>query len=317
MGTWLIYGYIVLQESLVSGDRMPSLILRWIASCSALIIAALGIFGGCVSHTAATKSFVDIQPVEKPFLWKAKKGDQQSWLFGTIHLGIDAERELPKEVWDAFNASDCFVMEANPADITLSEVAKVAYLPEGQRLSHMVKPEIYERLKKKLDGTIPESILDKSQPWFVSILLLRTGHSQNISMDAAMLARAKQSGKKIYFLEDWRDAIKDLAAVTTADDLAEMLKNEGQLEKELNELIETYRSGEEEKIAQILERLYGNNKANRAKMHRLIDVRNVKWMPPLTSAIEQGNCFVAVGAGHYLGEKSLKILLNDSGWVVL
>jgi uncharacterized protein YbaP (TraB family) len=132
-----------------------------------------------------------------------------------------------------------------------------------------------------------------------------------------MLARAKQSGKQIYFLEDWRDAIKDLAAVTSADDLAEMLKNEGQLEKELAELIETYRSGEEEKIAAILERLYGNTPANRAKMHRLIDGRNIKWMQPLTSAMERESCFVAVGAGHYLGDKSLKALLNDSGWVVL
>ena len=295
---------------------MP-LTLRRIATLSTLMFLSMSLLAGCVSQTTATKSFVDLQPVEKPFLWKAKKGTQQSWLFGTIHLGIDAERELPKEVWDAFNASDCFVMEANPADITLSEVAKFAYLPEGQRLSKKVKPEIYERLKKKLNGTIPESLLDKSQPWFVSILLLRTGHSQNISMDAAMLARAKQSGKQIYFLEDWRDAIKDLAAVTSADDLTEMLKNEGQLEKELDELIATYRSGEEEKIAEILERLYGNTKANRAKMHRLIDGRNVKWMPPLTAAIAKGNCFVAVGAGHYLGDKSLKTLLSDSGWVVL
>ncbi len=281
------------------------------------MIAAISFLGGCVSQTSATKNFVDLQPVEKPFLWKVKKGGQQSWLFGTIHLGIDAERELPKEVWDAFNASDCFVMEANPADISLSEVAKYAYLPEGQRLSKLVKPEIYDRLQKKLNGTIPDSLLDKSQPWFVSILLLRTGHSQNISMDAAMLARAKQSGKQIYFLEDWRDAIKDLAAVTSAEDLTEMLKNEGQLEKELAELIETYRSGEEEKIAEILERLYGNTPANKAKMHRLIDGRNVKWMQPLTSAIERGSCFVAVGAGHYLGDKSLKALLSDSGWVVL
>jgi uncharacterized protein YbaP (TraB family) len=296
---------------------MLSRALLRIATYSSLMIAAISFLGGCVSQTSATKNFVDLQPVEKPFLWKVKKGGQQSWLFGTIHLGIDAERELPKEVWDAFNASDCFVMEANPADISLSEVAKYAYLPEGQRLSKLVKPEIYDRLQKKLNGTIPDSLLDKSQPWFVSILLLRTGHSQNISMDAAMLARAKQSGKQIYFLEDWRDAIKDLAAVTSAEDLTEMLKNEGQLEKELAELIETYRSGEEEKIAEILERLYGNTPANKAKMHRLIDGRNVKWMQPLTSAIERGSCFVAVGAGHYLGDKSLKALLSDSGWVVL
>ncbi len=295
---------------------MPGLTLRRIANHS-IVIFALSLLAGCISQTTATKSFVDLQPVEKPFLWKAKKGTRQSWLFGTIHLGIDAERELPKEVWDAFNASDCFVMEANPADITMSEVAKFAYLPDGQRLSKLVKPDIYDRLKKKLNGTIPESLLDKSQPWFVSILLLRSGHSQNLSMDAAMLARAKQNGKQIYFLEDWRDAIKDLAAVTSANDLTEMLKNEGQLEKELDELIETYRSGEEEKIVQILERLYGNTKSNRAKMHRLIDGRNLKWMPPLTAAIAKGNCFVAVGAGHYLGDKSLKVLLGDAGWVVL
>jgi hypothetical protein len=109
---------------------MLSRALLRIATYSSLTIAAISFLGGCVSQTSATKSFVDLQPVEKPFLWKAKKGAQQSWLFGTIHLGIDAERELPKEVWDAFNASDCFVMEANPADISLAEVAKYAFCDE-------------------------------------------------------------------------------------------------------------------------------------------------------------------------------------------
>lgn len=282
-----------------------------------VLIAVLTLLAGCFSQVSAPKEQIDVIPVEKPFLWQAKKGTQNSWLFGTIHMGIDAERELPKKVWDAFAASDCFVMEANPAEVTVSEIAKYAYLPAGQRLSKMVTPEIYERLKKRLNGALPEALIDRAQPWFVSVLLLRSGESGNISMDATMLARAKQTGKKIHFLEDWREALKELAAVTTADDLEEMLIEEGQLDKDLKELVDAYRTGEEEQLAIILERVYGHSKTSREKLRRLIDGRNLKWMPNLTAAMDGSSCFIAVGAGHYLGAGSLKSLLGKSGWRVL
>lgn len=272
---------------------------------------------GCFSQVSAPKAVVDVNPVEKPFLWQVKKGSEQAWLFGTIHLGVDAERELPKEVWDAFKHADCFVMEANPSDISMAEIAKFAYLPDGQRLSKMVAPEVYTRLKMKLSGVLPESLLDRAQPWFVALLLLRSGQTSAVSMDAAMLARAKQSGKQIFFLEDWRDALKDFAAVTTAADLEEMTAEEGRLDKDLQDLTEAYRSGQEEKLAAILDRVYGQSKESREKLHRLIDQRNKKWMPGLTQALAGRKCFVAVGAGHYFGDGSLKVLLDQQGWLVL
>jgi hypothetical protein len=281
-----------------------------------LALAALMVTG-CVTQVTSTKAIVDVNPVEKPFLWQVKKGPQQAWLFGTIHVGVDAERELPKDVWNAFKAADCFVMEANPSDITMSEIAKFAYLPDGQRLSKMLSPTAYGRLKERLSGTLPESLLDRAQPWFVSLLLLRSGETNSVSMDAAMLARARQSGKKIFFLEDWRDALKDFAAVTTAADLEDMISEDGRLEKDLEDLTAAYRSGQEDKLSAILDRVYGQSRDSREKLHRLIDQRNQKWMPTLTAALDGHSCFVAVGAGHYFGDRSLKVLLDESGWLVL
>lgn len=272
---------------------------------------------GCFTQITAPKAVVDIQPVEKPFLWQVKNGGKSSWLFGTIHLGVDAERELPKQVWDAFNASECFVMEANPAEITMSEVASMATLPRGQKLSDLVGVSVFRALVSKVRGTLPESLLERSQPWFVSLLLLRSGYENTISMDAAMLARARQSGKQVFFLEDWRDAMKEYAAIVNADDLKEMLANEGKLEKDLNDLIEAYRSGQEEKLAGILDRVYGSTKDGRQKMHRLIEGRNHKWMPVLLEALRGRGCFVAVGVGHYLGNESLRSLLDARGWMIL
>lgn len=296
---------------------MSSLALTFHRRLRIAIAAVLVLLTGCFSHVTAPRELIDAVPVEKPFLWQVKKGTQQSWLFGTIHMGVDAERELPSAVWDAFKASDCFVMEANPAEVTISEIAKFAYLPTGQRLSKMVAPDVYDRLKKRLNGALPETLIDRAQPWFVSVLLLRSGEAGGISMDAAMLARAKQAGKKIYFLEDWRSALKVLAAVTTADDIDEMLKEEGQLDKDLKELVDAYRSGEEDQLAKILARVYGHSETSKEKLRRLIEGRNIKWMPNLTAALEGGSCFVAVGAGHYLGSHNLKSLLGESGWRVL
>src|SRR5690349_16614938 len=60
--------------------------------------------------------------VVRPFLWTSEKGGKQSYLFGTIHTGVDARKELPKEVWDAFDKAPCFVMEADLQAVDMAEI---------------------------------------------------------------------------------------------------------------------------------------------------------------------------------------------------
>src|SRR5215212_7933439 len=55
----------------------------------------------------------DPNAITRPFLWKAEKGGTTSWLFGTLHLGVNADTQLPSWVLDKIGTVATFVMEAD------------------------------------------------------------------------------------------------------------------------------------------------------------------------------------------------------------
>jgi hypothetical protein len=42
--------------------------------------------------------------------------------------------------------------------------------------------------------------------------------------------------------------------------------------------------------------------------------RTLRWLPKILEALEKGNVFIGVGAGHIVGEKGLKKLLEERGY---
>ena len=86
-------------------------------------------------------------PAERgPFLWEVPGAAGPSYLFGTIHVGFQADRELPGWVWDRLSSCDTFVMEMDLASVDALEVARMSMLPEGQSLEAMLGPEDWQRL---------------------------------------------------------------------------------------------------------------------------------------------------------------------------
>src|SRR5688572_1195453 len=54
--------------------------------------------------------------ITRPFFYKVEKDGKTSYLLGTWHMGVDAQKQLPKAVWDALGAATTFAMEVDPAD---------------------------------------------------------------------------------------------------------------------------------------------------------------------------------------------------------
>ncbi len=87
-----------------------------------LPLAALGLAlaGGSASDASASTAQAEhTEPsatIDAPFLWKIDGGAKPSFLFGTIHAGVDAS-ELPPLVDNALQESPIFVMETSPGDV--------------------------------------------------------------------------------------------------------------------------------------------------------------------------------------------------------
>jgi uncharacterized protein len=291
----------------------------------ATLLSLLGLAGAVVSSTACASAAAssagpaarraeapaDDHGLRGPFLWELQGPRAPSYLFGTVHLGFRADRDLPRWVWDKLRACDTFVMETNLSKVDLTEVTQMATLPEGQSLADMLPADKWNRLVE-LTG-LPESTLRSRQPWFASQLVFQRLYPTPVPLDVALMQKASELDKEIAFLEHWEFQLRLLARTITADDLGELLVPGGKGQRLMSDLIAAYRAGDFEKLAAISEQ----ERADDPDRHEaLLDARNRDWIPKLKPHLERGRAFVAVGAAHFPGEEGLIELLRAEGYVL-
>lgn len=278
------------------------------------------LLGGCVhdgpvpvSEPRATP-VVHAGPLASPLLWEATKGKDKTYLFGTVHVGIDADKDLPPTVWKAFSDSPCFVMEADQSEIEPRALMAMAKLPPGEKLADKVSKDAWTKIETDLKDSVPKDLLAHAKPWFVTILYMQRTMPEGRPMDGVFLERAEALKKQVHFLEHWQEAIDAFARSTDAEDLEDVVLHEDEASAEMRELVQAYATGEEQKIAQVLDRINRETPGGEAKMDVLLKERNELWFPRLTQSIVGARCFVAVGAAHLVGKDNLRRRLEASGY---
>lgn len=250
------------------------------------------------------------------FLWEVDKQGAKSYLFGTIHAGVNAESELPSYVGRALNASSCFVMESDPSQMSTQELLEMSRLPAGTTLDMLLTKPKWEKLSSKLHPALPNSILKNSQPWFAAMLYLQRLLPPGASMDQLLLDRAKAQDKKIVPLETWRDAIAAFAKAIDFTDLNELLNNEDKFFAQNSALIRAYRTGDSQTLLQLMQDTTQGQASAQNKLYHLLTERNKVWLPRLEQTLAGGGCFVAVGAGHLIGKDNLLDMLSSRDFIV-
>lgn len=274
-----------------------------------LLAAGLGVCTACV-HLAPA-------PMERDFLWTASKDGKTHHLLGTIHVGVDAEAELGPQVWEGFRTSSCFVMESDQSAIDSRELLRMARQPEGQSLRAKLKPETWDRLVARLGRVLPPETLDGSEAWFAGILYLQALVPKGKAMDMVLLAKAEASGKRVAFLEDWREAILAFAKVTDATDLDGIAADEDQALADIQAMTSAYRTGDEREVKKATDRALEHGSYGADDERVLLTERNALWVPRLTKLLEaESSCFVAVGLAHLTGETNVRDSLRDNGYAV-
>ncbi len=250
-------------------------------------------------------------PTRGPLLWRFESPAGSTYLFGTIHMGISADA-LDPSVHQAFAASSVMVAEADPHEALSLEFLGLALLPEGQSLDGMLSPPQWKTLIRLIGGLMPEPLLRRYQPWMVASLVLASSQPPGAEMDLQLLAEAGRSGKRIRFLEDMSHQVKLLTQAVTIENLVELLEDpEGSL-SQVQRTLDAYRAGDHALLQAIMfeER---ENETYRKQFELLFDQRNREWLPHIEKYIEQGDVFIAVGAGHLLSERGLIELLRQAG----
>ena len=246
-----------------------------------------------------------------PLLWEVQGEHAPSYLFGTIHAGFRADKELPGWVWDKLRACDTFVMETDLGEVDTAEMSRLSALPAGQSLAAMMGPDDWKDL---IDLTgMPESTLSTHQPWFAATLVLQRLYPTPVPLDLALMRRAGELGKEVAFLEDMKRQVDVLARTVTIDDLRDLVRADGKGRRQTAALLAAYRAGDLERMAGVVHEELASDPQG---YELLYSARNRDWLPKLKAHIERGRAFVAVGAAHFPGEGGLIELLRADGYVL-
>jgi len=241
------------------------------------------------------------------FLWKAQKGGDVVWLFGTIHnTGLDA---VPASAQNALAKAQRLVTELGDVEVDPDLFRKYARNASGKGIAQLLPADDWWDLRDALLGKVKEDDLRRMRPWYaMSQLTKYLAPSPGPSMDVELTERAHELSIPIEQLESWEDQLSLLDRTVGIADLQEAIRARTTMRCDLARLENAYRAGDIEVMQALLV-------VPRTK-NVMLTVRNRKWLPQLEKQFGQGGAFVAVGLGHLLGDDGLVAMLQRAGYTV-
>jgi uncharacterized protein len=283
----------------------------------ALAIAALALC--CfASGGAAPPAAWDVAP--KHFLWKVTGPKGVVYLLGTIHVGKANFYPLPSVIEDSFKKADTLIEEldlSDPAETARMEqgLAAVGSYPNGDaitnHLSETTRSHLAAYMKK---GGLPEPTIAHMRPWLVSMLveqleLQRVGIDSSYGLDLHFFEEAQQLHKPIGALEDAGSQLELFTSLS--EELQDHLLLSSLIEMEkstdfFDRLSRAWKSGDTAAIEELITTSVREYPQLKPLMTKLLDDRNTAMTAKIERFLQTPKSyFVAVGAGHLVGDKGI------------
>lgn len=254
-------------------------------------------------------------PLPRPFLWSAEKEGATTYLLGTMHVGVDPEARLPRLVWERLDAASSFAVETDVTDPAIGRMGRRT----GGTLHEELGPAYWKRLELAITPELAQALDGKSAMIPATMLALR-GLPPTQPMDSILLARARNRGKQIVFLEPAATQVALLEKHLNVKALRLMLDELDKVELQSRQLLAAYIAGDEAGFGAITDEQRADALAHGytaaeydESMEDLLYRRNAAWIAPI-EAMHTGGAFIAVGAMHLLGPRSVLELLRGEGF---
>ncbi len=252
-----------------------------------------------------------------------KKLPKPSYLFGTIHAACQGDVVSVEVVTPYIDRSERLLMEIDldhPKE--LGSVASSVIIPNGKTLKDFLKPDEFAKVDAmvtELLGISAENV-KSVKPMVISVLLLTSpkvlGCTPPVTYDS-LLARIAADAKKP--VEGLETAAQQIAMIDSkpiekqARELYEMSLEPAKFKKNLTAVIEAYRNRDSERL---FEYSLEQSRDDKEFLKRLLDDRNMAWIPKIEAAITARPTFIAVGAAHLGGKFGVVSLLRAKGYTV-
>ena len=280
-----------------------------------LIRALLALAALCAAGTAAAD----------PAAWRiaGKRGGDLTFL-GSMHVLRATDYPLPPTIDKLFARADVLVMEldldATDPATQQATIMRAATLPPGTVLRDVVDPNVYQlALRRTREMGIDLALLERFEPWFLSIAILdsglrKFGFDGEHGLEQYLLRKSHEAHKPIIGLETLAMQIGIFDALPPASQqamLEQTLNELDEAETEMAKLAAAWRDGHLEALS---EGLLADFKAFPGLYETLVKNRNASWVEPLERILGDGRHYlVVVGALHLVGRDNVIDLLKARG----
>ncbi len=297
-----------------------------------LICALVGLprdaFAQAGPDTAAVSAAPAVTPAtgDGPAIWVVRDANSTLYLFGTVHV---LKPETPwgtAKIDAAYAASDDVVFEiSNPDDqATIVPIFQQYGLSPETPLSSRLSPEDQASLTQAAATLgIPAAQLEPLRPWLAAVqmalaVITRAGYDPSYGVERVFKARARADGKPISGLETADEQIRAIATLPDDVQLAMLTSTLDQFDEAetlVDDLVAGWAGGDLEALETIM--VEDLRDESEALYQSVIVRRNTAWADRIVTLLEgSGTTFIAVGAGHLVGEDSVQELLEDRGVTV-
>jgi len=296
--------------------RLPPCLLRF-AAAAAILAAALAFTP--VAATAAV-------PDARGLLFRLDKaGIAPSYVFGTLHSGDPRVTSLAAPVSRAFAEARTFATEGRLSGQEIAGFSEAAQFDDGRRLADYFDAATMAQIRAALGADTPsDATFERWKPWAVMLKLAERpapAGSGGETLDQRLLEEARRRKLGIVGLElvDEQVAAFDAIALPTQVALVKfLLRNRDVLAAEHDAVIAAWLDRDLARLAELnvaQGRRYPEVAAHLAELtRRLVDDRSVQMAHRLFLPLRSGRVFVAVGASHLHGKRSLLALLREQGY---
>ena len=283
---------------------------------------------GCAAYSqenVATAPVADGRTGDGPGLWKVADEDTTIYLFGTVHALPDSVDWYQGPIESALAETQELVTEIPSSETqdpaSQQMVMSKAILPADQSLREMLSDSdrtTYEAALTKLDT--PPAAFDRFEPWFagmtLSVLpLIKAGYSAESGVEAKLeqLAPASAARGALETME-WQIGLFDsLPKESQTAFLMVSAENIDRIVPMMDSMVAEWLAGDADGLAELM----NEGLTDPALADALLYKRNENWAEWINTRLERpGTVFIAVGAGHLAGQKSVQDYLTQRGLTV-
>ncbi|MEQ5786704.1 TraB/GumN family protein [Erythrobacter sp. NFXS35] len=259
-----------------------------------------------------------------PAMWKVSDEDTTIYLFGTVHVLPEGIEWYDTTIADALEGADMIVTEVpmdKASEAQMQQLAmSIGVLPAGTTLRSLLTPEqtaAYEAGLAKLGA--PAAAFDPVKPWLAGLTmvilpLMQQGYSPESGVEKVLLSKVGDKPQGALETAEFQFGIFD--GMTTEAQVAflmEAVEGMDEAKPMLDRMVAEWVEGDAVELASIM----NEGMSDPAVAEALLYSRNANWAEWIDARMDEpGSVFIAVGAGHLAGERSVQDYLAEKGIAV-